>query len=348
MEIAAVPGVAIAVVDRGKASFICAGVARRRDEAEAANPITEHTVFAAASLSKQLAAEAVLDLAARARWDLDRPLGDFVQISASPDAGKVTARQVLSHSSGFPNWRFEKGQALKPAAEPGKAFRYSGEGYVYLQRVIEKISGQPFARYMREKVLDPLGMKSSTFTWQTPANAAQPHDRQGVPRDTTKERAALDRIAAETDKVPEDWNCADLEAASAKLGRSGLPDSFAINAAASLKCSASDYAKFLAAAMRRRRREFGERQVDMVPSSLPAGAGKLPVLGWGLGWGLQTTASGTSWWQWGDNPGFKNFVLAEPARQWAIAVFTNGDNGRPVYERVIREARGDQPAFLRL
>lgn len=335
MEIALVPGVAVVMVDRGKASFVCAGVA-----------ITEHTVFAAASLSKQLAAEAVLDLAARSQWDLDRPLGDFVQISASPDAGKVTARQVLSHSSGFPNWRFEKGQALKPAAEPGKAFRYSGEGYVYLQRVIEKISGQPFARYMREKVLDPLGMKSSTFTWQTPANAAQPHDGQGAPRDRTKDQAALDRFAAETGKMPEDWNCADLEAASAKLGGSGLPIGFAINAAASLKCSASDYAKFLAAAMRRR--EFGERQVDMVPASRPAGAGKLPVLGWGLGWGLQTTASGTSWWQWGDNPGFKNFVLAEPARQWAIAVFTNGDNGRPVYERVIRESRGDQPAFLRL
>jgi hypothetical protein len=52
-------------------------------------------------------------------------------------------------------------------------------------------------------------------------------------------------------------------------------------------------------------------------------------------------------WQWGDNPGFKNFFFASPATAQALVVFTNGDRGARVYERVIRATTGqDRPAFL--
>ena len=70
------------------------------------------------------------------------------------------------------------------------------------------------------------------------------------------------------------------------------------------------------------------------------------VIQWGLGAGLQVEAAGTTLWHWGDTFGFKNFFVADPVRKSAIAVFTNGQNGRAVYERVVRDARGDQPAFV--
>jgi hypothetical protein len=72
------------------------------------------------------------------------------------------------------------------------------------------------------------------------------------------------------------------------------------------------------------------------------------ALRWGLGMGLQASETGpATLWHWGDNFGFKNFVVANPTTGSATVVFTNGQSGRAVYERVVRAVNGsDQPAFL--
>ena len=68
---------------------------------------------------------------------------------------------------------------------------------------------------------------------------------------------------------------------------------------------------------------------------------------WGLGVGLEDVGNRRYAWQWGDNPGFKNFFFVDPQRTKAMAVFTNGDRGARVYERVILAIAGeDHPAFL--
>ena len=70
-------------------------------------------------------------------------------------------------------------------------------------------------------------------------------------------------------------------------------------------------------------------------------------LGWGSGIGLEQTGGQEYLWHWGDNPGFKNFIVGEPASGSAIVIFTNGNSGQRVYERVIRSRTGvDHPAFL--
>jgi hypothetical protein len=70
-------------------------------------------------------------------------------------------------------------------------------------------------------------------------------------------------------------------------------------------------------------------------------------LGWGSGIGLEQVAGRKYVWHWGDNPGFKNFIVGEPASGSAIVIFTNGNSGQRVYERVIRARTGvDHPAFL--
>jgi predicted neutral ceramidase superfamily lipid hydrolase len=70
---------------------------------------------------------------------------------------------------------------------------------------------------------------------------------------------------------------------------------------------------------------------------------------WGLGVGLQSPGAGRAdqFWHWGDSGGIKAFMLGDPGARTAIVVFTNGNNGRAVYERVVRAVRGeDQAAFL--
>jgi CubicO group peptidase (beta-lactamase class C family) len=70
-------------------------------------------------------------------------------------------------------------------------------------------------------------------------------------------------------------------------------------------------------------------------------------LGWGLGWGREVRDGKTYYWQWGDNGGYKNFVWVDGAGGKAWAIFTNGDKGRAVYERILRLRTGlDPAAFL--
>lgn len=70
------------------------------------------------------------------------------------------------------------------------------------------------------------------------------------------------------------------------------------------------------------------------------------ALSWALGWGVQQTAAGTAIWQWGNNPGFRNVVIADPQQQSGIVVLTNGDNGLKVCEQILTETVGGEYPFF--
>ena len=82
---------------------------------------------------------------------------------------KITARHILSHSSGLPNWRPEKD--LTAAFEPGTKFGYSGEGFYFLQRCVEHITGVGAEQWLQDTVMKPIGMTSSTYLWRTDGDA---------------------------------------------------------------------------------------------------------------------------------------------------------------------------------
>lgn len=155
-------------------------------------PVTADTVFEAASLGKPVFAYAVMTLVRGGEFDLDTPLVRYFgrpYIENDPRVNRITARHVLSHSTGFPNWRPRHWTAnpgdLTMDFTPGERFRYSGEGYVYLQRVAEKITGQDLQTFVERRVFDPLGMTRSTFAWSIDGGDiyAHPHDGDGHPRD---------------------------------------------------------------------------------------------------------------------------------------------------------------------
>jgi CubicO group peptidase (beta-lactamase class C family) len=341
MRLASVPGVSMAIIEGGRTMARGYGVTRAGGTEE----VTGDTVFEAASLSKPVFASLVLQLVAEGVIDLDKPLGEYVALpTTDARSAKITARHVLSHSGGWRNWRNAPTHTLTADFEPGSRFSYSGEGFYYLQRVVEKVTGKGLLRITRERIFEPLGMRRSSFLWSPElTNRAEPHGNRGVPGDSFAVRTARAfRDAAQAaGKSMDEWTHEDAERISPTVNKDApaFPNWLLPNAAASLFTSASDYSLFLGHLM-------GAARAVLDPMRTPQ-VNINESLKWGLGMGLQIEADRVSLWHWGDNFGFKNFVIANPKDGRAVVVFTNGQSGRAVYERVVRAVNGsDQPAFL--
>jgi CubicO group peptidase (beta-lactamase class C family) len=349
LELASVPGLAMAVVDGGRVWTRGFGEAVE----ESRQSVSDQTEFEAASLGKPVFAYAVLRLVDARILDLDRPLFDYLP---TPEANnvrmkRVTPRHVLSHTTGLPNWRPQPGP-LEPASDPGKTFTYSGEAYFYLQRVVETVTGKPFARVMREQVLDPLGMKETSYVW-LPAfesRMAAGYDGQEKRLDV---QAAIGRrtlAIAEQWGIPlTDWRYDEAARAVPLINPEWppLPLYMVPNAATSMLTTVSDYARFLTRLVA----PAGAPGLDLSPAARRAMASPQvrlnSALSWGLGWGIQRDEHGEVLWHWGANNSFRNFVIADPANNRAVVVFTNSENGPRIYERVIVAVTGhDHPAFL--
>lgn len=334
MAVGPVPGMVIGVVEKGRAPRIEAiGTC-----AVGGPPVTADSIFQAASLTKQVTAHVVLALRDQGAVDLDKPLTTYVDDIQDERSRRATLRHVLSHSAGFPNWRFEKGSALVADFEPGSRWQYSGEGFVYLQRIIEKLTGKPFAQVGQEMVFEPLGMRSSALRWKPEFEGrfALPHRRRGE----LVEKWDKDGRAAEASakRLGHELRYVDSIAVAVESGGRALPNWIVPNAAASMMTTANDYAKFLTAATGNP--ELRREQITMR-------SGKDWLLGWGLGWGIERVAGHEYLWQWGDNGGYKNVVFAEPSRGRAVFVFTNGDAGARLYDRVVTHMTGhEHPALF--
>lgn len=294
MKTSGVPGFAMCVLREGHEEVIALGMA----SLATGRPVTAETVFQAASLSKPVVAHAALQLAAGGVLDLDEPLARIVAplVPDDPKSAMITARHVLSHRTGLPNWRGEK-YPLRSYFTPGSRFSYSGEGFVHLQNALERLTGEPLDVLVRRLVFDPLGMRQSSFVWRADfaAHAADAHDAGTI----------LDRF---------------------------MPSQ--ANAAYSLLTTALDYGRFLIANLEggalspevgvpRKRTEALDDEVE-----LEAG------VAWGLGWGLEPLAG--SFFHWGANTGARAFAMGMPARRTALAMFMNDDNGLRLVPPIIQ------------
>jgi CubicO group peptidase (beta-lactamase class C family) len=348
LRLATVPGMAIATVRGAEVTVEGFGVRR----SDVPDPVTGDTVFEAASLSKPVFASIVMQLAADGVIDLQRPLGEYLPLpNPADDASKpITATHVLSHSSGWRNWRNNKDVALTADFPPGSRFSYSGEGYFFLQRVVEKLTGKGLQRLARERVFVPLGMQHSAFLWRPELDPmlATPHSNRGQPSTSNNARMgrAFQGLAAEMGKPVDEWTTADVETAMPRVDANipVLPNFLVPNAAASLLTTARDYGAFVRWLMGTGPVPGGRALLDRMMAQRST---INDALGWGSGIGLEQAGGRRYAWHWGDNPGFKNFIVAEPAAGSALVFFTNGNAGQRVYERVVRSRTGvDHPAFL--
>ena len=185
MEELKIPGLSIAIINEGKVwhhqTMGYANLEKRL-------PVTEKTIFEGASMSKSVFAFFVMTYVEDGKLDLDKPLYEYLpypDIAHDERYKKITARMVLSHRSGFPNWREnETDKTLKIKFDPGTGYEYSGEGYQYLAQVLRHIEGTDWngleAAFQR-KIAEPLGMEHTVFI-QTPytiSNKAEPYNESG-------------------------------------------------------------------------------------------------------------------------------------------------------------------------
>jgi CubicO group peptidase (beta-lactamase class C family) len=179
-----VPAVSVAVINGHEIEWAKAwGLA----DVASGRPATATTLFQAASISKPVAATAVLALVEEGKLELEADVNRYLTSWRMPDTSvtqgeKVTLRRLLTHTAGltvhgFPGYaRTEripsavevldgKGNTdpVRISTKPGLLWRYSGGGYTVLQLLLTDVTGMPFHALLRERVLEPMGMTLSTY-----------------------------------------------------------------------------------------------------------------------------------------------------------------------------------------
>lgn len=310
-----VPGVSIAVIYDNKIHWAKAyGVA----DVDGGQPLDTGTVFQAASISKPVFAMSVVKLAQDGRLSLDADVNTYLKSWRVPASDltrnqPVTLRSLLSHTSGaadgfgFPGYdpsaprptltQILNGEQpsnvgpVKFARPPYAGFQYSGGGLTLAQLVVQDVIGRPFADFMRETVLAPAGMMSSSYeqpiTQTLAARAAKAHNGGGR------------RMGASWHVYPE-------------------------QAAAGLWTTPSDLARF---AMELQKGIRGPKGAVLSQASAhemiaPTGAG-----GYGIGVAVEMRGQGWYFSHGGSNWGYQCHVIAHVRKGYGVAIMTNGDAG---------------------
>jgi len=305
-----VPGMQLVHTKGNRATAYNLGV-RQAGTSEA---VTAGTIFQAASLGKVVLAYTVLRLHDRGLLDLDRPLllyGPYPRLAQEPHAARITARMVLAHTTGLPNWaEYPLGATWKTSAlhlkfAPDSCWSYSGEGFVLLQKTLEQLTGKSFEALAQAEVFGPLRMANSSFTWHErfAADASVGHDEKDQPT---------------------------------KVGKFAQP-----YGAYSLLTTASDYSRFVQAIMTGRGLKPNTARLLTTAASAADRCGKSataadPAIAWACGVGLAATSQGPAQWHWGDNGDFKGFFMTLPGKKESVVFLTNSANGNKLTEEVLR------------
>jgi CubicO group peptidase (beta-lactamase class C family) len=320
MQKANVAGLSVAILNDSQLVYQKAfGYMGRKD----GKPNDVQTIFSGASFSKPVFAYLVMLLAEDHVIDLDKPLYEYpayADLKGDERSKQITARMVLSHTTGLPNLRQqEPGGRLRFLFSPGERHSYSGEGYFLLQTVIENITGKDLETLAQEKIFLPLGMDRTSYTWQAEfkADFAYPHDEYG--------RAQGEQL------------------------RRRAPD-----ARGSLATTAGDYARFLVGILNAE----GQRKAtvdEMLQSQVPINYERMfgpdaktttqrfqnIHLAWGLGWGRFDTPFGPAFFHTGHNPGWQNYTVTYRDQGIGIVMLSNSDNFESIAAEIVKEAIGD-------
>jgi len=306
VENAGVPGMSFAVIAGDKVVFYHTYGYKRYVRAKdgmlkGKKRINKKTVFEACSLSKTFLTFAVLRLVEKGLLSLDTPLYRYLpnpRLAHDERYKKITGRMVLSHCSGLENWKsYNNPDSLEIMSEPGAQFTYSGEGYVYLSQVCEKLLGKSTESYLKELVYDPLKLRR-TFTvfdsdTSRPRNYSQGHDDflQTIPKEknTTPNVAALITTTAN-----------DYAHLLIGLYHSGYLSQARLGEIASTKTTVDDLSY------------------------------------WGEGIAIYAKNGDTIAYQPGENDYFKGLGMYQPAKGIGFVMFMNGRRGKLIEDTIMK------------
>jgi CubicO group peptidase (beta-lactamase class C family) len=314
-----VPGLSAAIIKDGKLIWNKAfGVKSNASK----RPVDIETVFEAASISKTVFAYAVMKLCEKGTMALDEPLTRYLPkpfLEGDPRLELITARHVLSHQSGFQNWRTPE-VPLKIHFTPGTDFMYSGEGYNYLQSVVTQLTGTvnlnecgsyeadlkvcatDIGDYMIKNVLKPHGMTSSGYVWNDALgkNEAIPHNLEGEPQAKAHPTSIdMARYASAGGLIT---TAKDLSKFIIGLFTPKANDPFRLN--------------------KQSIEEMFRPQVKLRDDQKIDGANS-----WALGWAVQERESGNIVLHSGGQSGFRSLMMVSIERKSGFVMLTNGDSG---------------------
>lgn len=265
-----------------------------------------NTIFNVASLTKPVTALVALRLISLGKWNLDEPLYNYwtdQDIANDPRNKKLTTRIILSHQTGFPNWRYtNENKKLNFHFDPGTKYQYSGEGMEYLRRALEKKFHKSLQQLANELIFQPLKMTDTRYVWDKNVDTirlAIGYDKDGKAYETVK------------NKIP--------------------------NAADDLLTTIEDYGKFLVSAMNGdglSKNVFDEMTKNQVPS--------IKGKHFGLGFEIYDLRNGEyALSHGGSDNGVQTIVFILPKTKQGLLIFTNSDTGGSVYETLIKHYLGN-------
>ncbi len=293
-----IPGVSYAIINNGQLVFH--GV-MGYSNLVTKKPVHTETIFEGASTSKPVFASLVMLLVEDKKLDLDTPLYTYFDENTRSNYDhdvryqKITARMVLSHTTGFPNWR--RNGPLNILFEPGTNFSYSGEGYQFLVKAIESIlqtDYQGLENYFQQRIALPLGMVHTKFV-QNDYNInhkAFPHFK-GVRNQRNK------------------WNEKEFNAASA------------------LHTESREFSKWLIAILNnsllseKNTEILLTEQIDTLKA--PSLISKEGAIAWTLGFAKYHNSGHIVYGHEGNNDGFNCLFLFDKNKKWAMVQFNNAN-----------------------
>lgn len=333
MKAANVSGVAVAVFNNNRPVFSKTyGLANVQQKV----PLQQSSVMYAASFAKTVFAYIAMQFVQEKLIDLDKPLVEYLS-KPLPDFKipgwnrgyhdlknderhkKITARMCLTHTTGFPNWRwFEADKKLKFKFEPGTRYSYSGEGLYLLQFVIEQLTGQDYETISQERVFQKLGMATTSHVWQSrfDSSICYGHNAKGETYELMKWKEASAGGSMST--TLEDFT----KFYSAFISRKGLSKKM-FNAMTSTQVRI------------RSRSQFGPlSRIDSTDNDDIQ-------LGYGLGVGVFKTPYGRAFFKEGHDDGWGHYSICFPDKKIAIVIITNNDNGESIFKELLAYAIGD-------
>lgn len=293
-------------------------------------------VFYGASLSKAVFGYIVAQLANEGIIDLDKPIQDYLDVpipemyfkkewrgfqnlTSDVRYKEITARMCLSHTTGFPNWRwisrtgqFDQEGKIQFYFDPGTDYSYSGEGIVLLQKVIEKITGKGLEQLARERVFDPLNMAMTSYVWQKSFenNYCFGHtiEQKVIEKEMEDEAGA----AGSMETTPVDY-------------------SKFLTKIIELSSHNSDITKLMFAPNIRidSKQQFGPESLEKTNANDSIG------LNYGLGWGILKSPYGKGYFKEGHSEGFQHYSILFPEKRIGILLMSNSDNAERIFKEVL-------------
>ena len=304
--------------------------------------LTTENVFSGASLSKAVFAYLVAQLATEGTIDLDKPLQDYLE-KPLPDYQfenerrsyhalkddsryeKITARMCLSHTTGFPNWRwltresdFSPEGEIRFLVDPGVRYYYSGEGIQLLQFVIEQITGKGLEDLAQEKIFQPMKMEMTSYVARTK------FEHKYCNGHSTEEKA----LKKNTTKT-------------------------AI-AAGSIQTTIEDYSTFIQHILQLIDDQSPITKLLFEPNIRIQSTTQFGYQAWidtdendsielnyGLGWGLLKSPFGMGMFKEGHDEGFQHYSILFPEKNIGIVILSNSDNAESIFKELLETSIGD-------